>query len=119
MKSSFKIDEKKNIIFENLSSDITTEDYIKLKHDEFHHKKFNRNHNLISDFRKCEKILSPEDLQDMINIFKENKGKVNRKKSALIFSDLNRIKKINSQSINSQEIKVFNSIEEALNWALK
>ncbi len=121
MKSDFKIIEDKKLITEILSSDITTEKYIKLKHEEFHHEKFNRHYNLISDFRKCDKKLKKKDLQDMIDIFKENKGKINRSKSALILSDINFLKGINLKSgdvDNSHEIQYFTNIEEAENWIL-
>ena len=122
MKSSFKIHEKDKLITETLTSDITTDEYIKLKRDEFHHAKFNRNFNLITDFRLCENNFDDTDLQEMINIFKENKGKVNRKKSALIITDINRLNRINlsnNDSASLQEIKYFTNSEDARKWAVK
>lgn len=120
MKSSFKIFEDKKVITEVLASDITTDEYIKLKHDEFHHKKFNRNFNLISDFRLCDKNFDSKELQNMIDVFKENKGKVNRKKSALIVSDTKIMKGINLKSENisdtPQEIQYFIDFKEAEKW---
>ncbi len=122
MKNSFTINEKTRIIYENLSENITTDEYIKLKHDEFHHKKFNRHYNLITDFRKCENNFSKEDFQSMIDIFKENKGKLNRKKSALIISDYNCLKGINlepdTNPENPHEIQYFKDAEEAEKWIL-
>lgn len=121
MKSTFTINEQKKIITEILAADITNDEYIKLKHDEFHHKKFNRNYNLISDFRKCDKNFDSSDLQVMVDIFKENKGKVNRKKSALIVSDLNCLRGINLKTNNTdtlQEIQYFTDIDEAEKWLL-
>ncbi len=119
MKSTFKIFEDNKLITEILSSDITTDEYIKLKHDEFHHAKFNRKFNLITDFRLCENNFDDADLQEMINIFTENKGKVSRKKSAVIVSDISRIKRINFKkniSASPQEIKYFSDTEDALEW---
>jgi len=122
MKSFFKILKKDKLITETLTSDITTDEYIKLKHDEFHHEKFNRNYNLITDFRLCEDNFDDTDLQEMINIFKENKGKVNRNKSALIITDINRLSRIslsNDASGLPQEIQYFTNPEDARKWASK
>ncbi len=119
MKSSFKIQEKDKFITETLSSDITTDEYIKLKHDEFHHPEFNRNFNLITDFRLCENNFDDRDLQEMINIFKENKGKADREKSALVITDINRLSRINlnnNDSASTQEIKYFTNIDDARKW---
>jgi len=119
MKSAFKIFEADKLITEILSSDITTDEYIKLKHDEFHHAKFNRKFNLITDFRLCENNFDDADLQEMINIFTENKGKISRKKSAVIISEISRLNRINlSKNISGspQEIKYFSDTEDALKW---
>ncbi|MCD6556730.1 MAG: hypothetical protein J7K64_05990 [Bacteroidales bacterium] len=122
MKSTFKIFEANKLITEILSSDITTDEYIKLKHDEFHHAKFNRKFNLITDFRLCENNFDDADLQEMINIFTENKGKISRKKSAFIISETSRLKRINLNkniSGSPQEIKYFTNPEDAQKWAVK
>jgi len=119
MRSTFKIFEANKVITETLSSDITTDEYIKLKHDEFHHAKFNRKFNLITDFRLCENNFDDADLQEMINIFTENKGKISRKKSAVIISEISRLNRINlSKNISDspQEIKYFSDTEDALKW---
>ncbi|MCF6183486.1 MAG: hypothetical protein L3J56_02475 [Bacteroidales bacterium] len=122
MKSLYKIISKKNLIIEILSADITTDEYTKLKYDEFHDKMFNRNYNLISDFRLCENNFDQKELQNMINTFKENKGKINRNKSALIFSDISVLKKLDltgGNKNNSQKISYFTDIDDAENWVLK
>ncbi len=121
MKSSYKILEKEKLIVETLMSDITTDEYIKLKHDEFHHTKFNRKFNLIADFRLCENNFDDTDLQEMINIFTENKGKVNRKKSAVVISDIIRLNKISfpNNYETDTEIKYFANIEDARKWTAK
>jgi len=119
MRSTFKIFEANKVITETLSSDITTDEYIKLKHEEFHHAKFNRKFNLITDFRLCENNFDDADLQEMINIFTENKGKISRKKSAVIISEISRIHRINlSKNISDspQAIKYFSDTEDALKW---
>ncbi len=122
MKSLYKIISKKNLIIEILSADITTDEYTKLKYDEFHDKKFNRNYNLISDFRLCENNFDQKELQNMINTFKENKGKINRNKSALIFSDISVLRKLDltgGSKNNAQKISCFTDIDDAENWVLK
>lgn len=121
MKSTFSINEKKQIITETLAADITNDEYIKLKHDEFHQKKFNRHFNLIADFRKCDKNFDFSGLQGMIEVFKENKGKVSRKKSALVVSDVNCLRGINLKTNNTdtvQKIQYFIDIAEAEKWLL-
>ena len=119
MRSTFKIFEANKVITETLSSDITTDEYIKLKHEEFHHAKFNRKFNLITDFRLCENNFDDADLQEMINIFTENKGKISRRKSAVIISEISRLNRINLNmniSGSPQEIKYFSDTEDALKW---
>ena len=121
MKSSYKIISKKNLIIEILSSDITTDEYTKLKYDEFHDKEFNRHYNLISDFRLCENNFDQKELQNMIDTFKENKGKINRNKSALIFSDIGLLRKLDLTGGNkntSHKISYFTDIDDAENWVL-
>jgi len=123
MKSTFKIDEKRKIITEILNSGITMNEYIKLKHDEFHHEKFNRNYNLITDFRNFDSSFNKNDLQDILNVFNENKGKVNREKSALVVSNVKYFKKVqlktDKNSETPQEIKIFTNFEDAEKWILK
>ncbi|MCD6556984.1 MAG: hypothetical protein J7K64_07290, partial [Bacteroidales bacterium] len=62
------------------------------------------------------------DLQEMINIFTENKGKISREKSAVIISEISRLKRITlSKNLSSspQEIKFFTNPEDAQKWVEK
>ncbi|NPA68884.1 MAG: hypothetical protein GXO50_09785, partial [Chlorobi bacterium] len=105
---------------ETLSSVITADEYSNLKHAEFHHKDFNRRYNLISDFRLCEKNMSETELQNMIDIFIENKGKIDRKKSALLISNPENFKKIklsgSGKAKTSHRVKLFTNLEDAEKW---
>lgn len=121
MNSNYKIISNDLIIIEILSKDINSDSYIKLKHNEFKDSNFNRNFNLVTDISSFDKITNNNVLQNIIEIFKENKGKINRERSAIVVSDKNLLKKIDlkikQNKKGKSEIKVFTNIEDARKWA--
>ncbi len=117
MKSTFKIIPNKNLIIETLSEDITPNKYLKLKHEEFLHMSFNRNYNLITDLRNVNTNGKQNLILSLFYIFIENKGKANRKKSAIIYNDTNLLNKIPPKFRLNTEIKVFTNIAEAQKWS--
>ncbi len=117
MKSTFKIIPNKNLIIEILSEDIIPKKYLKLKHEEFLHKLFNRNYNLITDLRNVNTNGKQNLILSLFYIFIENKGKANRKKSAIIYNDTNLLNKIPPKFRINTEIKVFTNIDVAQEWA--
>lgn len=116
MESTFKIIPNKNLILETLSQDIKPKDYSKLKHEEFHHKLFNRKYSLITDLRNFQPNGNKTLIQNIIDVFIENKGKAGRKKSAIVCKDVDLLNKITVKNNSDSEIKVFKSPEEAENW---
>jgi|GEM_PF-3420397 hypothetical protein len=120
MKSNYKIYSDKKIIIETLSEDISPNLYTKLKHNQFLEKNFNRNFGLITDLRNLKSVSDKELIQNIIDIFKENKGKANRCKSALIVCNKDFLKNINLTLAKGKkqtgEIKSFTEINEAENW---
>ncbi len=116
MKNSFIIFPEKKIIFETLSQDINPKDYSELKFEEFRHKQFNRNYNLITDLRNFKLNGNADIIQNIIDVLMENKGKMNRKKSAIICNNFTELNKILNTHPSYSEIKVFTSQKEAENW---
>ena len=117
MKSTFKIIPNKNLIIETLSEDVTPKKYLKLKHEEFLHESFNRNYNLITDLRNVNTDGKQNLILSLFYIFIENKGRANRKKSAIIYNDTNLLNKIPSKFRSNTEIKIFPNIDEAQKWS--
>ncbi|MCF6364699.1 MAG: STAS/SEC14 domain-containing protein [Bacteroidales bacterium] len=123
MKSTYRIYPNEVIIIETLSKNINTDEYTKLKHSEFKDPDFNRNFNLVTDLSSFDKNTDKQFLQNIIEIFKENKGKINREKSAIVVNDKNLLKKIDIKVKQNKktkyEIKVFTNIEDARKWVSK
>lgn len=122
MKSNYKIISEKNLIIETLSNKITTTEYSNLKIKEFQDQKFNRKFNLITDLSNFDEK-SEETIKNLFIVFKENKGKFIRSKSALVITNNNLLKTVNKIIKNdkkiSKEIKSFKSIEDAQKWVQK
>jgi len=116
MKNSFIIFPEKNLIVETLSQDINPKNYSELKFEEFRHKQFNRNYNLITDLRNFQLNGNAKFIQNVIDVLMENKGKMNRKKSAIICNNIAELNKILKKYSSNSEIKVFTSQKEAENW---
>jgi len=123
MKNTFTILPDKLIIIEILMNDISPNIYSKLKHKEFKDSNFNRNYNLITDISSFNTGINKNTLQNIIEIFKENKGKINRGKSALVVNDKKILKgidiKVKQNKKLKSEIKIFTNIEDAKKWTSK
>ena len=120
MKSSYNILIDKKIIIETLSDTITPNEYSNLKVKEFQDKNFSRTFNLITDLTGFDSSINTKSLEDLFIVFKENKGKFIRNKSALIISDSDLLKTVNSIIKKDKkifkEIKTFSNIEDAQKW---
>lgn len=117
MKSTYEIITDKNLIVETLSENISSKEYTKLKHAEFQDKKFNRNFNLITDLSNID--TSEEKIKELFIVFKENKGKFIRNKSAIVSSIKD--KKILDAIIKTdkkivKEVKTFTNLDDAKSW---
>jgi len=122
MKSSYNILVSKKIVVETLSKTISPNEYSKLKLDEFQDKIFSRTYNLITDLSNFDDKVTSKNLEELFIIFKENKGKFIRNKSALIVSKPNLLETINAIIKNDKkiykEIKTFSNIDDAYKWVL-
>ncbi|NPA44185.1 MAG: hypothetical protein GXO49_01490, partial [Chlorobi bacterium] len=99
---------------------ITPNEYSNLKVKEFQDKNFSRTFNLITDLTGFDSSINTKSLEDLFIVFKENKGKFIRNKSALIISDSDLLKTVNSIIKKDKkifkEIKTFSNIEDAQKW---
>jgi len=120
MKSSYKIIPNSNLLIETLKKTISTNEYTKLKFTEFQDKKFSRTYNLITDLSDFDKKEDIKIIEELYIIFKENKGKFIRNKSALIVSNPELLKEVISMVKKDQkiykEIKIFSDIDKAKKW---
>jgi len=122
MKGSYNILSNNNLLVEILKKTISANEYTKLKIDEFQDKRFNRSFNLITDLSDFDKNIDKNKIKDLFIVFKENKGKFIRNKSALVVSNKEMQNAINSIIKEDKkiykEIKTFTSIENAKQWML-
>lgn len=120
MKSSYNIFPDSNLLIETLKKTISANEYTKLKLIEFQDKKFSRTYNLITDLSDFDKKEDFTIIEELYIIFKENKGKFIRNKSALVISNPDLLKNVTSM-INRdkkiyKEIKTFSDINKAKKW---
>ncbi len=117
MTSSYNILKGKGLIIETLSNDISPNEYSNLKVKEFQDKKFSRTYNLITDLSSFD---NTNKIEELFIVFKENKGKFIRNKSALIIPNSNLLKTVNAIIKKDKkiykEIKTFSSIKDAKKW---
>ena len=95
-KSSYKILQNKQLVVEKLSNTISPNEYSNLKVKEFQDKKFSRTYDLITDLTSFNDSTDTKTIEDLFIVFKENKGKFIRNKSALVISNPGLLKKINA-----------------------
>jgi len=120
MKSIYNILKDKELVIETLSNTISPNEYSNLKVKEFQDKKFSRTYNLITDLSSFGNSNDANKIEELFVVFKENKGKYIRNKSALIISNSNLLKIVNAIIKKDKkiykEIKTFSSIEDAQQW---
>ena len=120
MKIQYQIDTIKRVITETWPEIVTIEDYKQVKQSEFNDPDFDADFNVITDMRLLNLELNVIIIDKIINFIDNNSNTMKDRKSAILTNKPNQV--VNSFIFRSRaknlplNIKVFSTMEGALNW---